>query len=361
MTTSSPFINRLDPVRVAVVQGTPRIFDVSGTLEKVRGYASDASRQGAKLCVFPEAFVSGYPRGFNFDSPIDVPDPAPVTPSPTAEELAILRDEVDPHRYTIGRSAPAELRHSGHFVTYWQSAIEVPGPAVDTLAGIARETSQYLVVGVTERERGTLYCTALFFAPDGTLLGKHRKLMPTGNERMYWGFGDGSTLPVFKTEIGNIGAALCYENYMPLLRTKMYADGITIYCAPTAASGEVWAGTMQHIAMEGGCFVLGCNQVTWQRDYPDEFAQELGTEPDRLVSSGGSCIVDPTGAFIVPPVYGEEKVIVAELDPTAILNAKALFDSVGHYSRPDIFHLAVNERGGSLVSTAAGPGIAPTA
>ncbi|GGC92268.1 nitrilase-related carbon-nitrogen hydrolase [Chelatococcus reniformis] len=329
MDTHSPYLARLDPVRVAVVQGTPAVFDVAGTLDRVRAYAADAAGRGARLCVFPEAFLSGYPRGFNFDSPMAT-------------------------RMRLGRSAPPDLRESGHFVTYWQSAIEVPGPATEALSTIAAETRQHVVIGVTERDGGTLYCTVLFFGPDGRLLGKHRKLMPTGNERMLWGFGDGSTLPVLKTEIGNIGAALCYENYMPLLRTKMYADGVTIYCAPTAASGELWSATMQHIAMEGGCFVLGCNQFTRQRDYPPEYAAGLGNEPDRTVSAGGSCIVDPTGRFLAEPAYEGDTILIADLDPTAIINAKALFDSVGHYSRPDVFQLTVNERRNTLVAAASG-------
>lgn len=188
------------PYTAACVQAAPVAFDLERTLEKTSDLASDAAKAGAKVVLFPEAFISAYPRGSNFGSVIGA-------------------------RSGEGR----EL-----FRIYHASSIDVPGPGVDALSKIAKQSGVYLVMGVIERDGGTLYCTVLFFAPDGRYLGKHRKLMPTGSERLVWGFGDGSTLPVYDTAIGRLGAVICWENYMPMMRAAMYAQRIQIYCAPTA-------------------------------------------------------------------------------------------------------------------------------
>ncbi len=230
------------------------------------------------------------------------------------------------------------------FKRYFESAVEVPGPAVDALSKAARFHSIYLVMGVIERERGTLYCCVLFFAPDGTLLGKHRKVMPTASERLIWGYGDGSTLPVFDTPLGKLGAVICWENYMPLLRTYMYSQGIEIYCAPTADHRDTWSATMQHIATEGRCFVLGCNQFNRRRDFPENYKTGFGDAPETVISKGGSCIVDPFGRFLAGPNHVDETILVAELDMGLLPKAKFDFDAVGHYSRPDIFQLTVDDR-----------------
>ncbi len=195
-------------VRVAVVQAASVAFDRKRTLAKALDLTRDAARQGAKLVLFPEAFISGYPRGLDFGAVVGA-------------------------RSEAGRE---------DFKRYFESAVEVPGPAVDALSKAARANSVYLVMGVIERERGTLYCCVLFFAPDGTFLGKHRKVMPTASERLIWGYGDGSTLPVFDTPLGKLGAVICWENYMPLLRTFMYSQGIEIYCAPTADHRDYLVG-----------------------------------------------------------------------------------------------------------------------
>ncbi len=213
-------------IRVAVVQAAPLAFDREATLAKVRALAAEAAAPRAHLIVFPEAFVSGYPRGLDFGARIG-------SRSPEGREM---------------------------FRRYWESSVDIPGPAVEALGGAARQAGAYLVIGVIEREGGTLYCSVLFFDPDGSLMGKHRKLMPTAAERLVWGQGDGSTMPVFDTPIGKLGAVICWENYMPMLRMHMYAQGIQIYCAPTADDRETWLSTMRHIALEGRCFVLGCNQ-----------------------------------------------------------------------------------------------------
>src|SRR5215467_1349699 len=314
---SSAIANPGNAVTVAVVQAASAAFDRKRTLEKVLDLTRDAAGRGAQLVLFPEAFVSGYPRGLNFGAVVGA-------------------------RSDEGRE---------DFKRYFESSVEVPGPAVDTLSKAARASSVYLVVGVIERERGTLYCCVLFFAPDGKFLGKHRKVMPTASERLIWGYGDGSTLPVFDTPFGRLGAVICWENYMPLLRTYMYSQGIEIYCAPTADHRDTWSATMQHIAAEGRCFVLGCNQFNRRRDFPETYRTALGDAPDTVISRGGSCIVDPFGRFLAGPDFDEEAILVAQLDRAQLPKAKFDFDAVGHYSRPDIFRLTVDDRPKSPVAT----------
>ncbi len=306
-----------DHVTVAVVQAASVAFDRKRTLEKALDLTRDAAKRGAKLVLFPEAFVSGYPRGLSFG--------------------AVIGSRSDEGREDFKR--------------YYESAVELPGPAVDTLSKAARANSVYLVIGVIERERGTLYCCVLFFAPDGTFLGKHRKVMPTASERLIWGYGDGSTLPVFSTPFGRMGAVICWENYMPLLRTYMYSQGIEIYCAPTADHRGTWSATMQHIAAEGRCFVLGCNQFNRRRDFPEKYQTAFGEVPDTVISRGGSCIVDPFGKFLAGPNFEDETILVTELERGLIPKARFDFDPVGHYSRPDIFRLFVDDRPKPAVST----------
>ena len=294
---------------VAVVQAAPVAFDVVRTLEKVRALAADARKRGARLIVFPEAFVSAYPRGLAFGATVGA-------------------------RTQEGRE---------QFRTYWESAIDVPGPHVDVLADIARINQSHLVIGVVERSSGTLYCTVLFFGSDGSYRGKHRKLMPTASERLVWGFGDGSTLPVIDTDVGRVGAVICWENYMPLLRAAMYAKGIEIYCAPTADGRDTWLPTMQHIALEGRCFVLSANQFARRRDYPQSYSTLFGDDPDTVLSRGGSCIVGPLGRVLAGPDFNGETILTAEIDRADIAGAKLDFDAVGHYARPDVFRLVVDE------------------
>jgi nitrilase len=305
-------------VTVAVVQAASVAFDCKKTLAKALDLTRDAARQGAQLVLFPEAFISGYPRGLDFGAAVG-------------------------SRTDAGRE---------DFKRYFESAVEVPGPTVDALSKAARANSVYLVMGVIEREGGTLYCCVLFFAPDGKFLGKHRKVMPTASERLIWGYGDGSTLPVFDTPLGKLGAVICWENYMPLLRTFMYSQGIEIYCAPTADHRASWTATMQHIATEGRCFVLGCNQFNRRRDFPKHYSSAFGEEPETVISRGGSCIVGPFGEFIAGPNFEDETILIAELDRGLLPKAKFDFDVVGHYSRPDIFRLTVDDRPKQTVTTA---------
>ena len=297
-------------IRAAVVQAAPVAFDLEASLVKLEGLAADAASQGVQLAVFPEAFISAYPRGLTFGA-------------------------------AMGSRTP-EGRDD--YLRYWRSSIDVPGPAVDRLSGVARTNGLHLVVGVIERDGGTLYCTVLFFDDTGTFLGKHRKLMPTAAERLVWGYGDGSTLPVYETDIGKIGAVICWENYMPLLRTAMYSKGIQFYCAPTADQRDSWFASMQHIAREGGCFVLSCNQYALRSDYPEDYDAIGSDDPDTVMSRGGSCIISPLGEVLAGPDYEGETILIADLDLDDIARAKYDFDATGHYARPDVFQLTVNER-----------------
>ena len=299
-------------IRAAVVQAAPVAFDRDCTLEKVRQLTGRAAADGATLVVFPEAFVSAYPRGMTFG--------------------AVVGD-----RTPEGRD---------WFRRYWESSVEVPGPAVDMLSSIAREAATHLVIGVIERDGGTLYCTVLFFGADGEYLGKHRKLVPTASERLVWGQGDGSTMPVFDTSIGKVGAAICWENYMPLYRTTLYEKGVQLYVAPTADSRDGWIASMRHIALEGRCFVLSCNQFARRSDYPSDYPADFAGGPETIVTRGGSCIVNPFGELIAGPVYDEEIILSAELDVADTIRGKFDLDVVGHYARPDVFRLIVNQQSG---------------
>jgi nitrilase len=301
-------------VRATIVQASTVYNDTPATLEKANKFIVEAASKGSELVVFPEAFIGGYPRGFRFGLGVGVHN----------EEG---RDE---------------------FRKYHASAIKVPGPEVEKLAELAGKNNVYLVMGAIEKDGYTLYCTALFFSPQGQFLGKHRKLMPTILERCIWGQGDGSTIPVYDTPIGKLGAAICWENRMPLYRTALYAKGIELYCAPTADGSKEWQSSMLHIAIEGGCFVLSACQFCLRKDFPDH-PDYLFTdwyddkEPDSIVSQGGSVIISPLGQVLAGPNFESEGLITADLDLGDVARAKLYFDSVGHYSRPDVLHLTVNE------------------
>ncbi len=297
-------------VRAAVVQAAPVVFDRARTLDKLRALVAAAAADGAELVVLPEAFVSAYPKGLDFGA-------------------------------RVGSRTPAGRED---FRRYWDSAVDVPGPDVDVIADCARAHRVHLVVGVIERDGGTLYCTVLFLSPEGALLGRHRKLMPTASERLIWGFGDGSTLPVLDTPLGRLGAVICWENYMPLLRMAMYAKGIELYCAPTADDRDTWVATMQHVALEGRCFVLSCCQYSRRSDFPADYAAVQGDDPDTVMSRGGSCIVSPLGKVLAGPRYDGECTLVADLDLDEVVRGKFDFDVAGHYARPDVFRLTVDER-----------------
>ena len=297
-------------VRASVIQAAPVAFELEPTLERITDLAAHAAAEGARLVVFPEAFVGGYPKGIDFGARVG-------------------------QRTAEGRE---------WFRRYHAGAIDVPGPISERLGALARTHAIHLVIGVIERDGGTLYCTALTIGPDGSLLSRHRKVMPTAMERLVWGFGDGSTLTVVPTEIGRIGSVICWENYMPLLRTAMYAKGIELYCAPTVDDRETWTVTMRHIAFEGRCFVLSANQFARRRDYPADYAPVQGNDADTILIGGGSCIVDPMGVVLAGPARDGEAILTADLDLDAIPRGKFDLDVVGHYARPDLFRLVVDER-----------------
>ncbi len=307
----------MNRVKVAVIQAASVAFDADATLDKVDRLAREAAEAGAKIAVFPEAFLSAYPKGLDFGA-------------------------------RVGSRTP-EGRDD--FRRYFESSIEVPGPATERIASIAARLNMFIVIGVIERTPGTLYCTVLHFSPEGQLLEKHRKLMPTGVERLVWGQGDGSTLPVIDTPYGKLGSVICWENYMPLLRTAMYDKGVTLYCTPTADDRDTWVPTLQHIALEGRCFVLSACQYTTRSDYPEDYALDKDLAPDDVLMRGGSCIVGPLGEVLAGPVFNEEVVLTAELDLSDIPRSRLDFDAVGHYSRPDVFSLAVDEREKNTVQT----------
>jgi nitrilase len=297
-------------VRVTVVQAAPVMFDTQRSLQKLADFTADAAKLGAGLVVFPEAFIAGYPKGHDFGVSVGI-------------------------RSTAGRD---------DFRRLFECAIDVPGAATKFIGSVAKDHGVHLVVGVVERDGGTLYCTALIFAPDGNLLGKHRKLMPMAMERVIWGTGDGSTLPVIATSIGKIGSVICWENYMPLLRTAMYAKGIEMYCAITVDDRDTWLPTVTHIALEGRCFVLSACQVLRRSDLPADYPQDRFPASQQVLIRGGSCIIGPLGQILAGPKYGEECILTAELDMADLPRAKFDFDVVGHYARPDVFRLEVNEQ-----------------
>ena len=297
------------PNRVAVVQAASVAFDTPRTLDRVAALAARAAAEGARLAVFPEAFVGGYPKGSDFGARV------------------------------------GSRTHEGRewFRRYAAAAIAVPGPETARLGEIAAEHAMTLVIGVIERDGGTLYCTALFVGPDGSLLGKHRKVMPTAMERLVWGFGDGSTIGTVDTPVGRLGAVICWESYMPQLRLAMYAQGIQLYCAPTVDDRETWLPTMRHIALEGRCFVLSANQYARRSDYPDDYPV-AADDPDAVLIGGGSCIVDSFGRVLAGPARDGEAILVADIDLDEIDRAKFDLDVVGHYGRPDLFRLEVDTR-----------------
>ena len=302
-------------VTVAVVQAAPVLFDREATVEKACRLIGEVAARGARLILFPEAFIPAYPRGLSFGS-------------------------------VVGGRTPEGRRT---WQAYWANAVDVPGPATDALSAAAREARAYVAIGVIERDsdfsRGTLFCALLYFGPDGRLLGKHRKLKPTAAERLIWGEGDGSTLTVAQTEFGRVGGLICWENYMPLARMAMYSKGVDIYLAPTADARDTWQSTLRHIACEGRCFVLGCNQFVTKSMYPADLpgAEELAGQPE-IMCRGGSAIISPLGGVLAGPLYDQEGTLLTELDLGEIPRSRLDFDVVGHYARPDVFHLTVDEK-----------------
>jgi len=311
---------RYDLIPVAVVQAAPVLFNRKATVKKTCDLIDEAASKGARVILFPEAFIPVYPRGLTFGT--------------------VVGSRTEEGRYTWQR--------------YWENAIDVPGVDTEIIGEAVKKASAYVAIGVIERDStfsgGTLYCTLLYFSPDGILLGKHRKLKPTAAERLIWGEGDGSTLPVFNTPYGVIGGLICWENYMPLARMAMYGKGVEIYMAPTADQRDSWHATMRHIGFEGRCFVLGCNQYVDKSMYPTDLIgiEDLKDQPD-IICRGGSTIISPMGGVLAGPLYDKEGILYADLERGEIARSKMDFDVVGQYARPDVFRLIVNEEPASPV------------
>lgn len=293
----------------AVAQGATLLLDTPATVERALALMAQAAAQGTELIVFPEAYLGGYPKGADF------------------------------HIYLGARTPQGRAEYK----FYFDSAVTLDGPEIALLAKAAAQHRMHVVVGIIERDGGTLYCTAVYLGAQGQILGKHRKLMPTALERLVWGFGDGSTLKAVDTPWGKLGAVICWENYMPALRMAMYQQRVTIYCAPTADDRDTWAATMTHIAMEGRCFVLSACQHLRRDQFPgDRMHNALPETPDTVLMRGGSMIIDPMGRKLAGPVYNEDALLTAELDLSVIPMSQMDFDPVGHYARPDVFSLQVN-------------------
>ena len=304
----------MDTIRVAVAQVASVFADKDASIAKAIDVIREASQEGADLIVLPEAMIPGYPRGFTYGAYVG-------------------------NRTAAGRK---------DFARYWKASMSLCPAETRPLQQAAKDAGAYVVLGISERSdtgnRGTLFNTLLYLGPKGDILGKHRKLMPTASERLIWGNGDGSTLITVDSPFGRIGGLICWENYMPLARMAMYAKGVSIYLAPTADHRESWQATLRHIACEGRCFVLGCNQYFTKSMYPKDLAlyDELQNLPEELCQ-GGSAIVDPFGDYVREPFYGGEGILYAELDLNKIHQGHLDFDVVGHYSRPDVFKFAINE------------------
>jgi nitrilase len=283
-------------IKVAVAQVGSVLFNTPLTLNRVEALCREAATTDARLLVFPEALLGGYPKGMTFGA-------------------------------TVGNRTDAGREH---FRRYAMSAIQCPGSETETLAAWAKDFNLHIVIGVVERERGTLYCSSLLFSPERGLIAKHRKLIPTGAERLIWGMGDGSTMEVMETELGRIGMAICWENYMPLYRQHLYNQGVQIWCAPTVDAREIWQSSMRHIAYEGRCFVLSACQYLTKADWPENM-REAGGEIE-----GRSIIVSPRGEIIAGPAEGT-KLLYADLDLDDIPRGKFDLDVAGHYNRPDVF------------------------
>ena len=287
-------------LKVAVAQVGSVLFDTASTLQRVERFCEEAASGGVQLIVFPEALLGGYPKGLDFGAVVG-------------------------SRSDAGREM---------FARYFKAAVVCPGAETEMLAESARRLGLHIVIGVVERDGGTLYCTSLLFSPEGGLVAKHRKLMPTGSERLIWGLGDGSTMRVVETGIGRIGMAICWENYMPLYRQHLYEQGVQLWCAPTVDAREMWQTSMRHIAYEGRCFVLSACQRLTKDDWPEDLREVGG------MIEGRSLIVSPQGRVVAGPMEATG-LLVAEIDMDEIAQGKFDLDVAGHYNRPDVFGFSV--------------------
>lgn len=291
-------------MKVAVVQAAGKLFDLPGGLQKMEKWVAEAAAAGARLVLFPEAFLGGYPRGLGFGTLV-------------GSRSAAGRDQ---------------------WLDYWNSAVAIPGPEMEGVGQLAAQHKIYLAAGIIERDKtgNTLYCSLAYWGPDGRLLQRHRKLKPTAAERLIWGEGDGSDLQVLDTPLGRMGGLICWENYMPMARMALYEQRVQLYLAPTADARDTWQASMQHIACEGRCYVLACNQYVQKSDYPEAYQSAIADMPE-ILCRGGSVIVDPLGQVIAGPLWDQEGILFADIDLNEVAKGKFDFDVVGHYARKDVF------------------------
>ena len=302
-----------EPVTVACVQIEPAILDREATIDRLAACTEEASGRGASLVVFPEALVPAYPS------------------SVWAKALA----------------ASADPRAKAAFALLARQAVAVPGPAAERLANVAKENEDVLVAGVTEvdpERPGTLYNTLLGFGPEGSLALHHRKLVPTNHERLVWGPGDGGGLRAIETPVGRVGGLICWENYMPLARFALYEAGVEIYVASTADDGDMWQSTLVHLARESRAFVVSPCHFQRASSYPDDFPLRDELAEVEVIGRGGSAILAPDGTYLAGPLYDQEGILYAELDLVRLLEERQRFDPAGHYHRPDVLSLTVQER-----------------
>jgi len=301
-----------NPIIIAAIQATPHFLNLRKTVDKACDLISQAGKQGARMAVFPEAFLPGYP------------DWVWVVPNGQGGILDELYAEL------------------------LENAIEIPDNATERMCKAAKDAGIYVVMGVNERNSessgSSLFNSLLYIDDQGSIIGKHRKLIPTGGERLIWGQGDGSTMAAFDTPFGKLGGLICWENYMPLARQAMYSQGTQIYTAPTWDSSENWLQSLQHIAREGGMYVVGCCMALRMDDIPDQYKFKQMYPGDReWINIGNSCIINPRGELIAGPVGKREEIIVAEIDINLIARSKRMFDVSGHYARPDVFRFDINQ------------------
>ncbi|TML35110.1 MAG: carbon-nitrogen hydrolase family protein [Actinobacteria bacterium] len=291
-----------EPVTVACAQVEPALFDRDATIDRIAEVAAEVGGKGAQLVLFPEAFIPVYPsnRWVRF--------------------LAGGQDS---------KSAWAKLA---------RSSLEIPSPESDRIGEIAREHGLWLAVGANELDRGSIYNALLLYGTDGALALHHRKLVPTNHERLVWGQGTGAGLEAVETGLGRVGGLICWENFMPLARFSLYESGVEIYLAPTAEDSEQWHDSMKHIARESRAFVLSCCVLQRASSFPEDVKLAEG---DELIGRGGSAILAPDGTYLAGPLWDEEGILYAELDPQRLYEERQRFDPAGHYHRPDVFRLKV--------------------
>jgi nitrilase len=305
-------IRKNTDLKVAAAQASPVFLNREKTVEKACKLIQRAGRNGAKLIVFPEAIIPGYP------------DWIWVVPNSKSQILNDLYAELV------------------------QNAVTIPDKSTDKLCVAARKAKINVAIGLNERNtessNSSVFNTILFIDDTGKIIGKHRKLVPSGGERLIWSHGDGNTLNVFDTSIGRVGGLICWENYMPLARQAMYNGGAQILAVPTWDKSEKWLESLKHIAREGGIFIVNCCMALKIKDIPDRYDfKKLYPDGREWINTGNSCIINPNGEFIAGPVEMKEEILYAKIDLNEIIKSKRMFDVAGHYARPDVFDFKVNK------------------